>query len=79
MGKSIRLDPQDVADWLRAKRPVAAHTGKQKASRVVRRIDQSQPVNGNARLQGVVRKKFDTMQAAAAIDASSERHSHSGN
>ena len=78
VGKSIRLDPQDVADWLRAKRPVASHTGKQKTSRVVKRISQSQPGNGNARLQGVVRKKINAMRAAAAMDISSERQSQSG-
>src|SRR5205809_7682419 len=53
VGKSIRLDPQDVADWLRAKRPLASHTGKRKTSRVFKHINQSQPGNGNARLQGV--------------------------
>jgi putative molybdopterin biosynthesis protein len=78
VGKSIRLDPQDVADWLRAKRPVAAHTGKQKTSQVDKRINQSHPGNGNARLQGVARKKINAMRAAAAMDASSERQSHSG-
>ena len=78
VGKSIRLDPQDIADWLRAKRPVASHTGKQKTSRVVKRINQSQPSNGNSRLQGVLRKKINAMRAAAAMDISSERQSQSG-
>ena len=52
VGKSIRLDPQDVADWLRAKRPVASHTDKQKTSRVVQHIDQSQPGNGKCKASG---------------------------
>src|SRR5947209_4620021 len=77
VGRSVRLDPQDVADWLRAKRPVAANTGKQKTSRVVQRVNQRQAGNGNARLQGVLRKKITAMQAAIATDVSSERHSRS--
>lgn len=77
VGRSVRLDPQDVADWLRTKRPVAAHTGKRKISRVVKRVNHRQAGNGSERLQGVLRKKITTMQAAIAIDVSSERHSRS--
>jgi excisionase family DNA binding protein len=75
VGRSVRIDPQDIADWLRAKRPSAANTGNRKISRVVQGVNQRQ--GGNGRLKGVLRKKITAMQAAIAIDVSSERHSRS--
>jgi excisionase family DNA binding protein len=75
VGKSIRLDPQDVADWLRQKRPVAARNGNHKPSRMIKNRNQGQPGNGNGALHRVLRKKLDDVQAVAAMDLSPGRPS----
>jgi excisionase family DNA binding protein len=70
VGRSIRLDPQDVADWLRANRPVVARNGKLKPPRMVKNLNQGPLGNDNAALHRVWRTKLNHVQAAASMDTS---------
>lgn len=68
VGRSVRLDPQDVADWLRGKKPVSA----------VRPAEEHSPKH-NPRTQDTstkpvyraLRSKIQRLEAAAAIERES--------
>jgi|SRR5581483_11577700 len=68
VGRSVRLDPQDVADWLRKKkpistnRPVEEHSPKHKA--------RTQNLNTRPVYQGL-RSKIQHLETATAIERES--------
>ena len=70
VGRSVRLDPQDVADWLRKKRPIPTKRTAKSRSQEHRALNRSQ--NGDAEVvYRVLRSKVHHLEAATAIERES--------
>jgi excisionase family DNA binding protein len=65
VGRSVRLDPQDVADWLRRRKPIFAKLPAEERSPKHR--TRTQDLNTNP-VYRVLRSKIRHLEAAAAID-----------
>jgi excisionase family DNA binding protein len=71
IGRSVRLDPQDIADWLRKKKfPVVQ-------GRAEKRPQKRQATNrhdsGNSAVHNALRRKIQHLEAAAVIDGVATR------
>ena len=66
VGRSVRLDPQDVADWLRGKKPISAKCAAEESSpkHKVRTRDAKSNL-----IYRVLRSKVQHLEAAAAIES----------
>jgi len=71
VGRSVRLDPQDVADWLRQKRSPAVETrdGRRPARSKV--LNRTEHASDSRAVYRVLRTKIHDLEAAAALDDSS--------
>ncbi|HET9285582.1 MAG TPA: helix-turn-helix domain-containing protein [Candidatus Angelobacter sp.] len=68
VGRSVRLDPQDVADWLRKKKSVSAERPAEKSSS--KHQARTQDLNSRP-VYRVLRSKVQHLEAAAAIERES--------
>ena len=70
IGRSIRFDPQDVADWLRKKRPA---DGRHSARKPEKQNSVRRSQNGKESTSGdrIWRQRINSLEAALAIDSSS--------
>jgi excisionase family DNA binding protein len=68
IGRSVRLDPQDIADWLREKKlpVVQGRDGKRPEKRQM--LNRNGHGSGNNALHNALRRKVQHLEAAAAID-----------
>lgn len=66
VGRSVRLDPQDVADWLRRKKPIVAKLPAEERS--PKHKTQTQDLNTKP-VHRVLRSKVWHLEAAAAIES----------
>lgn len=72
VGKAIRFDPQDVADWLRKKKP----PNKQNISpRLAKHEDLKSHPGEQTNISTAWRNKIRSLELALAIDSSSSRTS----
>lgn len=69
VGRSVRLDPQDVADWLRRKRPISAKLPAEEHS--PKHGTRTQDLNTKPVYQ-VLRSKVQHLEAAIAIESESK-------
>jgi|SRR5215472_7527842 len=71
VGRSVRLDPQDIADWLRKKRSPAVETrdGRRPARSNV--LNRSEHASESRAVYRILRTKIHDLDAAATIDDSS--------
>lgn len=70
VGRSVRLDPQDVADWLRKKGPIPTKRPAESRSSKHRALNRSQ--NGDTKVAyRVLRNKVHHLEAATAIERES--------
>lgn len=69
IGRSIRLDPQDIADWLRKRKSSASQGSGIKP--VDKRRAMGRVTHGpeDSAVYGALRRKRDHLEAAAAIDS----------
>jgi excisionase family DNA binding protein len=69
VGRSVRIDPQDLADWLRKKRPVSVgehgviKRGKEKEPKLSRYAEDGRAV------RRVLRDKVHHLEVAAAVES----------
>lgn len=68
VGRSVRLDPQDVADWLRDKKPISAKRAAEEHSPKHR--TRTQELNTKP-VYRVLRSKVQHLESAAAIGSES--------
>jgi excisionase family DNA binding protein len=70
VGRSVRLDPQDIADWLRKKKPIPTKRGAEGRAPKHRALNRSQ--NGDTKaVYQVLRSKVHNLEAATAIERES--------
>src|SRR5947208_3633363 len=70
VGRSIRLDPQDIADWLRKKRPPEVESDLRKAQKH-KNPKASQNGKQSASADHIWHNRVNSLEAAFAIDGSS--------
>jgi excisionase family DNA binding protein len=68
VGRSIRLDPQDVADWLRRKRSCVFEKPGQKPVGKPRPMTRKAPQRADRAAYGILRRTVNRLEAAAAIE-----------
>lgn len=68
VGKAIRFDPQDVADWLRRKKPEAEH----RQQRETHEDHPNRRQESSTSLVHVWRNKVNSLKEALAMDASAD-------
>jgi excisionase family DNA binding protein len=68
VGRSVRLDPQDVADWLRMKRSPLSQGQDEKHSGKSTSRNQTGHGSDNKAVYRILRSKVDHLEAAAAIE-----------
>lgn len=66
VGRSVRLDPQDIADWLRKKK-LPAGQGRDESRSQKRRV-LNRNGYGNSAVHNALRRKVQHLEAAAVID-----------
>jgi excisionase family DNA binding protein len=67
VGRSVRLDPQDIADWLRKKKfPVVQ--GDEKRPQKRQAPNRNGHGSGNSAVYNALRRKVQHLEAAAVID-----------
>jgi excisionase family DNA binding protein len=74
VGRSVRLDPQEVADWLRKKKPFFAKRPTESLSPKHKVLNRTKSRTHRAVCR-VLRNAVRHLEAAAAIDASSNEYS----
>lgn len=70
VGRSVRLDPQDVADWLRKKKPLAINLPAARHS-PKHKIPNRTHGSDSTAVYRVLRSKAHHLEAAAAIECES--------
>jgi excisionase family DNA binding protein len=68
VGRSVRLDPQDIADWLRKKRFPVVHGRDEKRPQKRRAPNRNGHGSGNSAVHNALRRKVQHLEAAAVID-----------
>jgi excisionase family DNA binding protein len=68
VGRSVRLDPQDIADWLRKKRLPVVQARDQKRPQKRRVLSRNGHGSGNSAVHNALRRKVQHLEAAAVID-----------
>lgn len=68
VGRSVRLDPQDIADWLRKKKLAPIEGRDEKRSQNRRVLNRTGNGRSERAVYGVLRSKVHHLEAAAAID-----------
>ena len=71
VGRSVRLDPQDVADWLRKKRSAAAESRNERCPEKRKTLNRPGHESGNKAVFRVLRAKVHDLEASTAMDDSS--------
>ncbi len=72
VGRSIRLDPQEVADWLRRKKSPASNSSNGKPAEKLRAPSQITHHSDRA-AYGALRSKVSHLEAVSAIENSQEK------
>ena len=68
VGRSVRLDPQDVADWLRKKKPPAVEGRHEKHSEKRKVINGTGDGSDHRAVYRILRSKIQDLEAAAEMD-----------
>jgi excisionase family DNA binding protein len=68
VGRSVRLDPQDIADWLRRRKPPVCQGRDEKLPQKRRVLNRSGHGSGNSTVHNALRRKVQHLEAAAVID-----------
>jgi len=71
VGRSVRLDPQDVADWLRKKRSPAVEIRDRRCFARSKVLNRTKHASDSRVVYPVLRTKIHDLEAAAAMDDSS--------
>jgi excisionase family DNA binding protein len=71
VGRSVRLDPQDVADWLRKRRSLVVESRNERRSKKSKVLNRPGHESDNRAVLRILRNKIHHLEAAAAIDHSS--------
>jgi excisionase family DNA binding protein len=69
VGRSVRLDPQDIADWLR-KRKLPVVQGREMRPQKRRVLNRNGHGSGSSAVHNALRRKIQHLEAAAVIDGS---------
>jgi excisionase family DNA binding protein len=68
VGRSVRLDPQDVADWLRKKGSPAVQGRDEKGSEKPRVLNRTGHGSSDYAVHSVLRRTVHDLEAAAVLD-----------
>ena len=68
VGRSVRLDPQDIADWLRKKRFPVVESRDEKRPQKRRAPNRNGYGSGDNAVHNSLRRKVQHLEAAAVID-----------
>ncbi|MBZ5489877.1 MAG: helix-turn-helix domain-containing protein [Acidobacteriia bacterium] len=68
VGRSVRLDPQDIADWLRKKKLPVVQARDQKRPQKRPVLNRNGHGSGNSAVHNALRRKAQHLEAAAVID-----------
>src|SRR5579864_3587310 len=73
LGRSIRFDPQELADWMRRRKPEVGQTGPERSVQGKdRKIQANSGKKGSGSVHRDWRHRVNQLEAAAAIEESAE-------